>query len=605
MKPAALASALLFSTASLLEAHSAMAIDVGTTDADFNHRFEAWGTSLSWWANEVGGQTNTQGREELLDLFFDPDNGLGMNFVRYNIGAGSNPDDSIQNITRPGAELQGFVPNEPSDVSNISTWDFDFNQDATQRLVLDGAIGRGVTQVEAFANSAPWWMTISGSSSGNPGRRNLNTRNYDAFADYLLEVNDHFQNELGIHFETLAPVNEPGTFFWNNQTGSGGGQQQEGMNVPRGTDQNNLYVAFGEAIANAGIDLKLIGLEETSSEASVDSWERLSDEAKSFIQQINTHTYSAFGNTRTTAGSSQELLAAAQTEDVGIYATEFGTGQGATRLARQISADIRYLDAAGWTYWQALEDNNGSGWGLAIANFNGSNDEYDVQDGYFAFKQFSAFIRPGSEIIELSDEGEALDNITAAYDPRTGKTALVVNNEGDQDSSERYSFDLDRNVDSTRLIRTTDEDNSALTNAYQSLANAAVDGSNISFDSAGQSVTTLVVNHRENLIRNGNFDLAGGDNGATSIPGWQSSGDAAFDTGSDHTFDVAGTGTGRLETQGDATEGRLFQTGIGDADTDLTGVAFQLSGDVRFLNGGKPPVRRRHLLRPGVLRGRR
>ena len=73
--------------------------------------------------------------------------------------------------------------------------------------------------------------------------------------------------------------------------------------------------------------------------------------------------------------------------------------------------------------------------------------------------------------------------------------------QGDQGTTERYSFDLDRDVDSTRLIRTTDENNSVLTNAYQSLANATVNGRNVSFDSAGESVTTLVINHRENLIQ--------------------------------------------------------------------------------------------------------
>ena len=583
-------SLIIFSVVFVYDSCESMAqIAVGTQTADHNHRFEYWGSSLAWWANEVGGQTNAQGREELVDLFFDADNGLGMNFVRYNIGAGSNPDTDVQNITRPGAKMDGFVPTAPSDVLDTDTWDFDFSQDATQRLILDMAIDRGVTNIEAFANSAPWWMTRNLSSSGaDNGGSNLQSNRGELFAHYMLEVVDHFEENQGVHFETLAHLNEPGSGFWRNGNG------QEGMGVPVGSFpfQDRLTKSFGEAIEARGTDIKLVGLEETSTSQSATSWANpnLTDEAKGYIKQVNTHTYTFNGGSN--PNDSVNLFNAVNDDDLGlkIYATEFGTGRGANRLAQQINDDIRYLDAAGWTYWQALEDNNGSGWGLAIANFNGRNDEYDVQDQYFAFKQFSAHIRPGSEIIELSDNGQTLDDITAAYDPRTGQTSLVVNNEDDQDTSLGYSFDLDRNVESTRLIRTTDENNSALTNAYQSLANATVNGNNVSFNSIGESVTTLVVNHRENLVRNGTFDLDGGANGVESIPGWQSSGSAAFDTGSNHTFgangEADGTGTGRLVTQPGNTEGRLFQTGIGDADIDLTGVAYRLSADVRFLNGG-------------------
>ena len=562
---------------------AAAQINIDTSAANHNHRFEYWGTSLAWWANEVGGQSNAQGREELADLFFDAENGLGMNFVRYNIGAGSNPDTSVQNITRPGAKMDGFVPNAPSDLEDPSTWDYDFTQDATQRLVLDMGIERGVTNIEAFANSAPWWMTRNLSSSGaDNGGSNLQSNRGGLFAEYMLEVTDHFENNEGIHFETLAPMNEPGSGFWRN------GNSQEGMGVPVGAFpfQDRLIKSFGEAIEARGTNIKLVGIEETSTDQSADSWtnSNLTDEAKGYIKQFNTHTY-GFNGASQQADNERLFEAVTEADGLQIYATEYGTGQGAGRLVEQIQRDIRYLDAAGWTYWQALEDNNGSGWGLGIANFNGSNDEYDIQDQYFAFKQLSAHIRPGSEIIELPGNAEN-GNITAAYDPRTGQTVLVVNNQDDQATSEEYSFNLDRNVASTRLIRTTDENNSSITNAYQSLANANVNGNNVTFDSIGESVTTLVVNHRENLIRNGNFDLAGAANGATSISDWQSSGDAAFDTGSDHTFDITGTGTGRLETEAGKTEGRIFQTGIGDADVDLTGIAYQLSADVRFLNAG-------------------
>ena len=561
---------------------SASAIDLATTATNHSHRFEAWGTSLAWWGNEVGGQSNAQGREDILDLFFDQNNGLGLNFARYNIGAGSNPDTSIQNITRPGAKMDGYVPDAPSDINNTSTWQFDFTQDATQRLVLDGAIDRGLTQIEAFANSAPWWMTTSGSSSGGPGT-NMCTCDFDLFAHYLLEVTDHFSNNLGIHFETLAPMNEPGTFFW------GGGSGQEGMNVTRGAHQNNLVITFGTEIENRGVDIKLVGLEETSTQASRLSWNNsnFTDQARGFIDQVNTHTYSGFGNTTSTPADSQAFRNAIDNFDpnLKIYATEFGGAQGATRLARQIIEDIHNLDAAGWTYWQAIEDNNGSGWGLAQASFNGNNPTFDVQDQYFAFKQFTTFTRPGSEIIELQNQS----NVSASYDPRTGITNVVVNNEGTDDVSDQYSFDLiDRDVAGTRLIRTTDEDNVLRTDAYLSLGPAAVNGNNVTFDAVGNAVTSVVIHHRPNLITNPNFDTTGFGSGTQAINGWQAEGDALFGVlpGGSGNNSGDNSAAGILVKPNAGSNGRISQTGIGDPDIDLTGNAYQLTVDVRFDNDG-------------------
>ena len=564
----------------LVFASPALAIDLGTTSAHHNHRFEYWGTSLAWWGNEVGGQSNVQGREDLVDIFFDPNNGLGMNFLRYNIGAGSNPDTSIQNITRPGAKMDGWVPDAPSSVTDTSTWVWDWNADATQRLILDMAIDHGVTNVEAFANSAPWWMTRNLKSNGtttNSGS-NLTNSNADEFAHYLLEVVDHFESNLGIHFETLAPMNEPGSGFWT------GNSNQEGMGVPTGGFpwQDRLIKAFGEEIENRNVDIKLVGLEETSTDQSADSWTHpnLTDEAKAYIKQFNTHTY-GFNGASLQSDSERLFNEVTVADGLKIYATEYGTGQGANRLARQINTDIRYLDAAGWTYWQAIEDNNGSGWGLAISNFNGTNPRFDVQDQYFAYKQYSAFIRPGSEIIELANQEE----ITAAYDPRTGITNVVVNNEGADNTSEQYSFDvLDRQVESTRLIRTTDENNALRTDAYASLGPASTAGNNVSFDAVGRAVTSVVIYHRPNLVSNGNLDLGGSGSGATSISGWQAEGSALFGNLEDNSSDSSGSAL--LLTNSVGNSGRLVQEGIGDADTDLTGVAYQLSVDVQFVNEG-------------------
>ncbi len=547
----------------------AWAIDVGTTAQNHNHRFEAWGTSLAWWGNEVGGQSNAQGREDILDLFFDQNNGLGINFVRYNIGADQNPN--IAQISRPGAAIQGYIPNEPSNINDSSTWQYDFSRDATQRLILNESIARGVTNVEAFSNSAPWWLTINQSSTGNSSGNNLNTNNYDEFIDYQLTVADHFEENLGIQFNTITPFNEPGSGFWR------GGTNQEGLIISQGSRQSSFIREYGAELASRNSVIGLVGPEETSTDQTADSLAQFGTVTRSFLSQVNTHTYSFNGG----SGQSDSERLFNEAEGLPIFATEYGTGQGAVRLARQINSDIRYLDARGWTYWQALEDNNGSGWGLGISNFNGTNPRFDIQDQYFAFKQFSSYIRPGSEIIELANQEE----ITAAYDPRTGKTVLIVTNADGDNDSQSYSFDLvDREVVGTRLIRTTDENNDARTDAYASLGAAAVNGNNVSFDAVGNAITSVVISHRPNLIDNGNIAGNGLPDNSPQFVGWQGEGSVVFDTGADHSGD--GSGSIQLQTNARGNSGKVYQAGIGDAQTDLTGVAYQIAADVQFRNQG-------------------
>ena len=57
--------------------------------------FEGWGTSLCWWANRIGYSDVLA--EKAAEAFCDPEKGLGLNILRYNIGGGDDPaHDHIQ-----------------------------------------------------------------------------------------------------------------------------------------------------------------------------------------------------------------------------------------------------------------------------------------------------------------------------------------------------------------------------------------------------------------------------------------------------------------------------------------------------------------------------
>ena len=93
--------------------------------------FEGWGTSLVWWAHALGGWQDKEKENQVMDLIFDLDKGLGLNIVRYNIGGGENPN--IPSTLRPGGDIPGFEPEE-------GHWDW--NADENQRSVLQGALKR-------------------------------------------------------------------------------------------------------------------------------------------------------------------------------------------------------------------------------------------------------------------------------------------------------------------------------------------------------------------------------------------------------------------------------------------------------------------------------
>ena len=44
-------------------------------DQSYDH-FEGWGTSLAWWANDLGGWKDQAKVSEVMDLVFDPEKGF-------------------------------------------------------------------------------------------------------------------------------------------------------------------------------------------------------------------------------------------------------------------------------------------------------------------------------------------------------------------------------------------------------------------------------------------------------------------------------------------------------------------------------------------------
>ncbi|WP_202078998.1 glycoside hydrolase [Caldalkalibacillus salinus] len=398
---------------------------------------EGFGTSLAWFGHAVGGFSELN-RTAIADLLFDPDEGLGLNIVRYNIGGGDHPD---QDWLRPGADVPGFQPVEG---------EWDWTADSHQRWMMQAAKERAGEHfiAEAFSNSPPYWMTYTGTSSGNGREDNLRPEYAEAFAEYLTEVVKHYDEHWDVTFRTLNPFNEP-SHYWQERG------RQEGAHFDVAT-QEQIIALVHDALKEKGLSTDISVMDGKSIWDTIWQWRDYSATTQSYVSQINGHGY--YGS----VNDQQNLHRIAKSEGKRLWMSEADGGGGtdpfgryrfapddmepALNLSNMISTHLKEMQPAAWIFWQAVENypENIRGdhtWGLIHANFEeeGSQglaeEEWRTNKKYYAFAQYSKFIRPGYQQIGI-DGSDAV----AFIDWQDERLVIVQTNEGT--SSVEKTFDL-------------------------------------------------------------------------------------------------------------------------------------------------------------------
>jgi len=436
-----LAATLLLASAAALQAQEHAPVErsvVVQIEPDFTRpgpTFEGWGTALAWFANITGGWPDAE-REHLADLFYG-DDGLRWNIARYNIGGGAGADATP--LTQPGANVPGFWQ-QPEGTRGIDWWDaddpamWDWSQDANQRWWLDAIAARVDAPIfEAFSNSPPWFMTVSGEVSGAENRYDDNLRPgfEDAFADYLAITVTELQRRHEITFHTLSPVNEPGTDYWyagNRQEGSHWSPQRQAMMID----------ATHSALARHGlVETAVSAPDETSSILFLSDWAGYPAATRARIGQLNVHSY---GNMHQTA-----VRDIARANGIRLWMSEvdaplpgdpedFEGMTSALAFAEHVIGDLKRLEPSAWVFWQAVEDISarggraGTNWGLVKADLRSGPEgphEMHVTRKYWAMAHFSRFIRPGDRFVPVND----LDSV-AAMSPDGERVVIVHVNPG-------------------------------------------------------------------------------------------------------------------------------------------------------------------------------
>lgn len=406
--------------------------------------FEGWGTALVWFANITGGWPDAKKNKLADDLYSEQ--GLNFNIARYNIGGEDAPE--TEPYMRKGGAVPGYW-NRPAEVTpgtenwwdpgNPSHWDWD--KDSNQQWWLLAAKERGADRLEAFSNSAPYFMTKSGFVSGNikADQNNLKDDQYDNFATYLAEVVRYFNEELEVKFNTLSPVNEPNTNYW------GKGGRQEGSHWDPSA-QAKMLMAAQQALKARNLSTVVSGMDESVLDTFVTNWDNYGADARAAISQLNTHTYGGSKRTavRDIAKGANKPLWMSEVDLGGGVDQNFEDIRPGLALAKQITTDIRQLEPRAWVLWQAIEDgvnmnaaHENSNWGLIHVDFapeDPATVEINYNKKYYTMGNYSKFIRPGYRIIN-SDNSDTL----AAIDPNSDTAVVVYRNE----STSELELDID------------------------------------------------------------------------------------------------------------------------------------------------------------------
>lgn len=434
------------------------------TNGDGFGEFEGFGTSLCWWANRCGYSdtlTNTAAK-----LLYNKDTGLGLTIGRYNIGGGDNP--SHKHITRSDSKMPGFwaSPKKVTSAAQASSyaaydstskyaWNYNWNADSNQLNVALACQKEAGTefQAETFSNSAPYFMTVSGCTSGskNGSSTNLRSDSYSAFATYMTDVTKHLIDTSKLNVTSISGMNEPESSDW-----SANSTKQEGCHISAGKAQSKLISALSSKLSAARLgSLTLAGPDSSSVFTASESVKALSSSASSALERIDTHAYmdSDMPVLRNLAIKKKKNLWMSEVDGTAIAGNKAGEMSAALGFSSYIRNQLNGLQPSAWIMWDAIDthidssnkadlktltnseriakDTNGF-WGVLFANHN--TKQIIKSKKYYAYGQYSRYIRPGYTLIGSSDSS------VAAYDTKNHKIVVVVTNESA--SNKKCQIDL-------------------------------------------------------------------------------------------------------------------------------------------------------------------
>jgi O-glycosyl hydrolase len=380
--------------------------------AEKRQTIEGFGASAAWWAQDVGGWEDPK-RNQVIRLLFDGQDGIGLSILRYNIGAGAG--DYIQDRWRRAQTFE------------TAPGVYDWKRDANAVWVLKAAKTAGVEQFVAFSNSPPGRMTLSGVPVGQvDGTSNLRPEMVEAYAQYLVDIVRHLQEDEHIPIGWVSPVNEP-QLDWKFGNG------QEGCHYTPAEVQQ-VTRALLRAIEKNKLNVKVSAFESgewKNAQAYFDAL--LADkETAPLLDHISVHSYwSETSDKRAALDYLRQKYPGTRLWMSEWTEMKSGVDTGmdsALVLARTLHEDLTLGEVTSWQYWIAVSKYS---FRDGLLYVDTSSHAVTETKRLWAMGNYSRYIRPGA--LRIATKAGSDDLKVSAYqgaDPK--QLVMVVVNDGKQ-----------------------------------------------------------------------------------------------------------------------------------------------------------------------------
>lgn len=424
-------------------------ITVDFKNAEKRQTLKGFGTSACWWSQNVSRDDTAQ---ELSELLYGK-SGLGLNIYRYNVGGGWDKDNC--RVDNPWRRCESFYIDLNTNENEGHKGKYDFSRDKNAYSFMKRCLEKGlIDTVILFANSPHYSLTSSGQASGSLMHHtcNLPMSNYERFADYFLDITEHFISD-GIPVTYISPINEP-QWKWGGKN-----VWQEGCHYEPEEVAAVMHI-FAEKLEERKLDnIYLYGPESGEIEGLTEKYLELFLKDELIMKHLGVfavHSYHSdrdaevrrrfYNNTvlkhsdmRFDMSEWCELPCVSDTESI----------NGALNTARVIGWDLCEMGAESWTSWVAVNQ---------IGDFNGDGKDYSdgllsATDGfsvykickrYYGMKHFTKFLPKGSSV--LYSKTDVCDKLNIfMFERPDGKKVMVAVNEG-------KAQDININCDEKRAV---------------------------------------------------------------------------------------------------------------------------------------------------------
>lgn len=347
----------------------------------------------------------------VLNLLYDKDIGAGFTILRNGIGSSNTSNSNFMNSIEP------TNPGGP-DAKPEYVWD---HYNSGQFPLAQQAYARGLQTLYADAWSAPGYMKTN-DDENNGGylcgvtNESCASGNWmQAYANYLVQY-ARFYKESGVDVTHLGFLNEPQ--FAASYAGM----------LSNGTQAADFIRVLAKTIKKSGLSLKINccdGIGWDDQEAMMAGLEAGPDPAINYLDVVTGHgydsapTYPLSTNKKTWQSEWADL-----TGDFTPYTfyENGGPGEGLT-WANHIQVALRDAEVSGFLYWIGAE-NSTTNSGL----INLINNEVIPSKRFWAFAQFSKFVRPGARRIAAVSSHANLT--VSSFQNKDGRIATQLLNQG-------------------------------------------------------------------------------------------------------------------------------------------------------------------------------